>query len=46
LDEIHQIFIPGRYCELLDWFADFAGVLFAALFLNFLVKYSNFLESN
>ncbi len=27
LDELHQILIPGRYCEVLDWVADFAGGL-------------------
>ncbi|MCK9279705.1 MAG: VanZ family protein [Melioribacteraceae bacterium] len=26
-DEIHQIFIPGRYCELFDIFADIIGGL-------------------
>jgi VanZ family protein len=26
LDEIHQIFIPGRSCEFMDWVADVVGV--------------------
>ena len=24
-DEIHQFFVPGRYCALADWIADVAG---------------------
>lgn len=31
VDEIHQIFIPGRYAELLDWVADFVGSLLGAI---------------
>jgi VanZ family protein len=26
LDELHQIFIPGRSCELNDWIADTCGI--------------------
>jgi VanZ family protein len=25
IDEVHQIFIPGRYCELFDFLADVTG---------------------
>jgi VanZ family protein len=33
-DEIHQLFVPGRECDLVDFFADAAGVLSGqALFL-------------
>lgn len=31
-DELHQIFVPGRYCTLSDFLADCAGVAFG-LFL-------------
>ena len=31
-DEIHQMFVPGRSPDVLDWFADAAGVA-AAIFL-------------
>ena len=32
LDEIHQLFVPGRYCELSDFFADTLGlVVFAGI---------------
>lgn len=34
LDEVHQIFVPGRYWDLTDWFADTLGVLCALLFVN------------
>lgn len=26
-DEIHQAFVPGRDCNLIDWFSDLSGVL-------------------
>lgn len=39
IDEIHQILIPGRSCEFLDWLSDASGVLFGIgivyLFLKF-----------
>jgi len=25
IDEIHQLFVPGRFCDLYDWFADAIG---------------------
>ena len=35
-DEIHQIFVPGRACRLLDVCVDCAGALLAILFASFL----------
>lgn len=29
-DEIHQIFVPGRFCDPLDWMTDTAGALLGA----------------
>lgn len=33
VDEVHQIFIPGRYCDVFDWITDIiggtAGIIFA-----------------
>ncbi|MBQ9021370.1 MAG: VanZ family protein [Eggerthellaceae bacterium] len=30
-DEIHQIFVPGRYCDVFDWLTDTAGATLGAL---------------
>ena len=30
-DEIHQFFIPGRFCAILDLGFDFIGILFASM---------------
>ncbi|HEX9252368.1 MAG TPA: VanZ family protein [Ignavibacteriaceae bacterium] len=38
LDELHQLFVPGRSAELLDWLADFLGSLTAVLITRYLVK--------
>jgi VanZ family protein len=27
IDELHQLFVPGRYCDLYDWLADSIGGL-------------------
>jgi len=40
LDEVHQIFIPGRSAELLDFVADACGALLGVLLMNYLVKKS------
>lgn len=29
-DEVHQIFVPGRFCDPLDWLVDTAGALLGA----------------
>lgn len=36
-DEIHQLFVEGRTCKLLDWAVDTAGALFG--FLLFFIVY-------
>lgn len=38
LDEIHQMFVPGRSAEFLDWLADFSGSLVAVLITGYLIK--------
>ena len=35
-DEIHQVFVPGRSCELRDMFIDSIGVLLGSLFITVL----------
>ena len=37
LDEIHQMFVPGRSAEFLDWLADFSGSLLAVLITGNLI---------
>jgi VanZ family protein len=37
LDEIHQSFIPGRSCDIHDWYADISGA-FLGMALAFLLK--------
>jgi VanZ family protein len=39
LDEIHQLFIPGRDCEILDWVSDSSGVLLGLGLVRFLIIY-------
>ncbi len=34
LDEVHQMFVPGRYWDLSDWLADTLGVFLAIFFVN------------
>jgi VanZ family protein len=38
LDEIHQLFIPNRSGEILDWLADFLGALIASLLIRKFIK--------
>jgi len=39
LDEIHQIYVPGRFAEVLDWLADFTGSVIAVLITKYLLEY-------
>ena len=38
LDEIHQLFVPGRNCDILDWTADMIGASIGILLVIFLIK--------
>ena len=31
LDELHQFWVPGRFCSIEDFLLDFTGILFASL---------------
>lgn len=42
LDEIHQIFIPGRDCDILDWLSDSSGVLLGLGFVKMLIYFLNY----
>lgn len=37
-DELHQMLIPGRSAELLDWVADFVGAVAGVLIARFLYR--------
>jgi len=37
-DEIHQLFVPGRYCSLGDFFIDSSGILLACFLYLITVK--------
>ncbi len=46
VDEIHQLFIPGRAAEFIDWIANFLGTLAGSfLALYFLNRFKNFIYS-
>lgn len=38
IDEIHQIFIPGRYADIFDWLADTIGGLFGVYYTQIFLK--------
>jgi len=38
LDEIHQLFVPGRDCDIFDWTADIIGASIGILLIIFLLK--------
>ena len=47
VDEIHQLFIPSRFAELLDWVADGSGVIMGVFLVYFLKNKLNYnLEFN
>ncbi len=37
-DEVHQYFIPGRYCELLDLVANYIGLLVGITISSYLIR--------
>jgi len=39
-DEIHQYFVPNRYCDVFDWLADIVGALVGYLTLVIISKLS------
>ena len=39
LDELHQLYIPGRTCDILDWTADVSGALIGVLVISFVLQY-------
>lgn len=37
VDELHQLFVPGRSADVRDWLADFLGSLLAVLIAKFIL---------
>ncbi|MGB5287543.1 MAG: VanZ family protein [Ignavibacteriaceae bacterium] len=47
VDEIHQMFVPGRFAEILDWVADGSGAILGVFLVYFLKNKLNYnLEFN
>lgn len=44
-DEIHQFFVPGRYCGLFDVGLDSLGILFASMIYFISIKYRKNLKT-
>jgi VanZ family protein len=42
VDELHQIFVPGRYADVRDWLADLTGVIFGVFVLNLVKNLFNY----
>jgi len=42
IDELHQMFIPGRFADIRDWLADSTGVVLGVLILNFVKNLLNY----
>jgi len=40
IDELHQLFIPGRSCDIFDWMSDFSGALIAVVIISLLFKFA------
>ncbi len=38
VDELHQILVPGRFAETLDWMADGLGTVTGVLFVYYLIN--------
>lgn len=37
-DELHQLIIPGRYCDFYDWVFDFIGGVTGIILVNYFLK--------
>lgn len=43
VDELHQLFVPGRYCDFYDWLADsFGGIIGIGIVFLFVRKISKY----
>ena len=44
MDEVHQLLVPGRSCELLDFLADMLGGVIGIIVLKILIKFNKYQE--
>lgn len=44
MDEVHQLLIPGRSCELLDFLSDMLGGAVGIIILKILIKFYKYQE--
>ena len=42
LDELHQILIPGRSCEIYDFVSDLIGILLGIMCMYLIMKFENY----
>ncbi|KAA3604078.1 MAG: VanZ family protein [Calditrichaeota bacterium] len=45
-DEIHQYFVPGRYCDFMDFVADTLGILLGIGIWEIYIKIKNYFSSS
>jgi VanZ family protein len=38
LDELHQLFVPGRSADIIDWLADFSGAVLGVIIIRFILQ--------
>lgn len=46
IDEVHQYFIPGRFCDFYDWTADVIGALVAGIVYFFVRMYFQYQQTS
>jgi VanZ family protein len=46
IDELHQLFIPGRYFDMLDWVFNVIGTLLGVTFSYYIIRRSSRMLSN
>ncbi len=46
IDELHQMLIPGRSCELYDFVSDLIGILLGLLAVYLMMKFENYRLEN
>lgn len=46
IDEVHQIYIPGRYCDITDWLADVTGGIIGIIFSNYFIRFNEITLKN